>query len=101
FALELFVEGLARDERHDVKQLAFELAGIVDRQNVRVTQTRNDVDFSTEALGSQGECELAQEDLHGDVAIELEILRQPDDRHPAATDLALESIALAQHHPGL
>jgi hypothetical protein len=61
-----------------------------------VTEARDDVDLSAETLGSHRERKLPEEDLDRDVAIQLEIASEPDDRHASAADLALETVTLSE-----
>ncbi len=90
------MDRLARDELHDVVQLPLVLAEVVDREDVRVTETRDDVDLAPESLGAHRERKLPEEDLDRDVAIQLEIASEPDDRHASAADLALETVTLSE-----
>ena len=69
--LETLVNGLARDERHHVVHLPLELAVIVDGENVRMTQTRDNVDLATKALRAQGESQFAEEHFDRDFSTEL------------------------------
>ena len=82
----------AGDDRHDVvQQLAVAGdAGVEERQDVRVIQSRRDADLAQEALAGDRACEVGLEHLDGDVAIVLEVVREVDGRHAAAAELALD-----------
>ena len=95
-AFETLVDRLAGDERHHVIEMPLVLAEVVDREDVGVTEARDDVDLSAESLGAHREGKFPEEDLDRDVAIQLEIASEPDDRHTSAADLALETVTLSE-----
>ena len=92
-ALETLVDRLARDERHHVVELPLVLAVVVDREDVRVTEARDDLDLSAESLGSHRERKLAEENLDRDFAIQLRVSGEPDRGHAAAPDFTLETVS--------
>src|SRR6476619_4916611 len=61
-----------------------------------MTQAGGDLDLAEEALGSDGAGQLRPEDLHGDRAVVLQVLSEVDGGHPAATELALDRIAVGK-----
>ena len=54
------------------------------------------LDLALEALGAERGGELGQEDLEGDRAVVAEVVRQVDDGHAAAAELALERVAVGE-----
>ena len=53
-------------------------------------------DLALEAVGPERGGELGVEHLEGDRTIVLEVVREVDDRHPAAAELALERVAVGE-----
>ena len=53
-------------------------------------------DLAQETLRTEGGTEVGVEDLEGDRAVVLEVVREIDPRHPAPAELALESVALGE-----
>src|SRR5262245_55892679 len=73
-AQESFTERLAGDEgRHRVEKRGFvellgrHLAGIVQRQDVRMREPRRDLDLARETLAANHARELRMHHLHGDL----------------------------------
>ena len=52
--------------------------------------------FREEALGAERGGELGAQDLDGDVAIVLEVVREIDGGHAARAELALDAVAVGQ-----
>jgi hypothetical protein len=63
---------------------------------VGVLQAGRDLDLAVKALRAEGRGQLRLEDLEGDGALVLEILRQEDRGHPAAPELALQRVLACQ-----
>ena len=57
-----------------------------------------DLDFLDEALAAQADGELRLEDLDGDPALVPDVAREVDGGHSALADLALELVAIGEHH---
>ena len=57
------------------------LAGIDQRENMRMVEPGRDLDFGQKSLGTQHRAEFRREDFQCDEAIELEILGEIDGRH--------------------
>ena len=53
-------------------------------------------DLSKEALGAERGAQVGVEDLEGDRAVVLEVVREVDPRHTAPAELALEPIAVGE-----
>ena len=81
---------------HDVEKEAAGLAGVVDREDVRVGEAGGELDLAEEPVGADGGREVGAEDLEGDLAVVAEVLGQEDDGHPALTQLALEIVAAGE-----
>ena len=95
-ALEARAKRLAFDVRHHVVQQAVRLAGVEQRQQVRVLQVRRDLDLAQESLGAEHRGELRLEHLDRDVAVVLEVVREVDRRHAARAELALDAVAVGE-----
>ena len=59
-------------------------------------EVRGGLDLAQEALGADDGGELGAEDLDGDGAIVLEVVREVDGGHAARTELALDAVAVGQ-----
>src|SRR5689334_10979566 len=79
---------------HCVVEVTASLTGIVQRENVRMTQPGADLDFTEEAIGPENGAELGPEDLEGDLPVKLEILDQIHRSHAAAAELPEQPIPL-------
>jgi hypothetical protein len=65
----------------------------VHRQDLGVREPRGNADLSKESLGLVRLGAAGKQHFHGDLAAVLEILRQIDRGHPAATDLFLDAVS--------
>ncbi len=95
-AAEPVAQGLALDVRHGEPQPAPGLAGVEDREDVGMLEPGGEADLALEALGAERRGELRVEQLEGDRAVVLEVRREPDRGHAAASELALERVAVSQ-----
>ncbi len=95
-ALELIAQRLALDVGHDVIEEAFGLPGVVERQNVGVTELRGDPDLAQEPLGPEYRRQLGAQNLHGDRTLVLEVPSEINGGHPAATELALDRVPIGE-----
>ena len=86
-------EGLALQIRHDVEKEAVRFTGVMERQDVRVSQIRRGRDLGQEPLGPNYRCEFGLQDFEGDVAVVLEVLSQIHRRHAALTQLTVNLVA--------
>ena len=99
-------EGLAVHVGHDVveKGRSFallrtrfaRLAGVEQRQDVRMLEPRRDVDLAGEAVGAERGGELGPEDLHRHLALVLQVLGEEDGGHAALAELALDAVGRAE-----
>ena len=98
--VELLPERLALDVGHDVVQDAGVLARVVDRQDVGMGQAGGDLDLAEEPLGAEREGDVGPQDLDRDPPPLPQVLGDEDGGHPAASDLAVDDVAAAQHGSG-
>ena len=80
-ALEPRAQRLAGDERHHVVQQSVGVAGVEQRQDVRMLQPRGRPDLAQKALAAERRAEIGVQDLDGDVAIVPEVVGE-DTRSP-------------------
>ena len=92
-ALERRAKRLAFDVRHHVEQQPVRLAGVEQRQQVRMLQIRRDPDLGQKPLGAEHRAELRLQHLERDLAVVLEVVREVDGRHAAGADLALDQVS--------
>jgi hypothetical protein len=86
-------------ERHGEPEMAGRLAGIVHGEDVRVVETRSQLDLPKEPLGAQRLRQLGMENLQGDRTVVPEIASEVDRSHAAAPELALDDVAVGQGGP--
>jgi hypothetical protein len=91
-----FVESCRLHVRHDVVEEPVGLAGVVEREDVRMTELGSDLDLAQEAFRTYCSSELRTKDLYGNLATVFEVLGKIDRRHPTATNDALNSIAVSE-----
>ena len=83
----------AVDEAHRDVQLAVDLAGVVNGDDIRVLERRRQPRLAQEALPERSiRSEVRGKQLQCDVAVEREIARAVDDPHPAAADDRLDPV---------
>ena len=71
-----------------------DLAGVVDRDDVRVVDRRGQPRLAQEPLAEAHVLgQLRREDLQRDVAVEREVVGAVDDAHPAAAEQRLQPVA--------
>src|SRR6185503_20623746 len=87
---EPLLESFALDVRHHVVEDFVSSARVVERDDVRVRQSRGDLDLLEEPRRRERESGL--QDLDGDAAVVLEISGEIDRCHPTASELALERV---------
>ena len=83
------------DERHHVEDEAVDLVDGMNRDYVRVRQLGGEPRFAQEAV-AQSLRLVGREELDRDEAVEVDLAREIDDSHPAATQLANDRIATRQ-----
>ena len=95
-ARQAIAQRLALHDRHHVVEKPVRLAGVVERQDVRVSQPRREPDLAQESLAPERLRELRLEHLERDVAIVLEVVREVHGRHAAGAELALDAVAVGE-----
>src|SRR5258705_544311 len=93
---EPLAEALPVHERHHGVEEASGLAGIDEREDVRMLELGGDADLAEEALAGDGRHHARTHHLDGDLAAQLAIACLEDRRHPAPPRLALHDIAIAK-----
>ncbi len=96
FAIDLVAQRLALDVRHHVKQHAARFAGVVHRDDVRMSEARYGFDFLKKSFGSQRCGDICVENLHRDTAIMPRVTRAVDGCHATSADLVLYGISVAE-----
>jgi hypothetical protein len=91
---ESIAERLALDVGHHVKEETTCLAGVVERQDVRVLQVSGDLDLVQEPLGAKHGGKFGVQHLDGDLAVVPDVVRKIDRRHAAAAELTLDRVAV-------
>jgi hypothetical protein len=91
-----FAQRFALDERHDVVEEPAGLAGVEQREDVRVLQLGRDVDLTQEPLWADGGGQLGSQDLDGDLAVVLEVVGQVDGGHAALAQLARDPVVVGE-----
>jgi len=93
---QLVAKGEAVDVGHDVEEQPIGGARVVQRQDVGVLQRGRHLDLAEEALFAERGGELLAQDLHGDLAVVLEVVREIDRGHAPRAELALDAVAVGQ-----
>ena len=89
---EPLAERLARDVGHDEVEGVSGLAGVVERQNVRVVEPAGDGDLAQEPLGTERGGEVGPEHLQGDRPVLPGVVAEVHRGPPAAPELALDRV---------
>ena len=85
---------------------SLELAGVIDRNDMRMVQRRCGLRFPLKTAAGRGIGQLIGKDLHGDGPVQLRVERFVNDAHAAFTDLRLDHIGAdlpadsRRHHGG-
>ena len=96
-AREPVAQRLPLHDGHDEVEEAVGLAGVVERQDVRVVEGGGQVGFrGGSGSGPATPARSLAQHLDRDLAVVLEVLRQVDRGHPACAELALEAVAVGQ-----
>ena len=88
------LEVAAGDVAHRDVELALVLAGVVDRDDVRMVERGGELRLAQEALSEAPVLgQLRCEQLEGDLAVERKVVGPVDDAHPAAAEQRLDPVA--------
>ena len=98
-ALESLAQRLAFDVRHDVIEKPFDLAGIEERKDVRMIETRDDSDLAEKPLRPDRLGESGVKNFESYDALVFGVLREADGSHPTPTELAVNGIAGSEQLP--
>ena len=93
FTRDAPAQRLAGDVRHDVVQRTVALARIVERQDVRMLQFREQRDLAPKALRRLAIGDFSVDELERDLTIVPDVVCEEHGRHAAAADLAFDSVA--------
>jgi hypothetical protein len=93
-AREALPQRLALDERHDVVQRPGCLARVVQRQDVRVLQPREQRDLTVEALVARGRPGHRVEQLERHRPVMLQVVREVHHGRAATRELALDRVPI-------
>jgi hypothetical protein len=63
---------------------------------VWVLERRGDFDLAEESLAAEDGRQVGLEELDGDEAVVLQVLREKDDRHPTVAKLPLDPVSIAE-----
>ena len=84
----------ALDEAHREVEAAVDVAGVVDRNDVRVLERHRELRLAREALvEALVERELGRDQLQRDRSLQAQVVGAVDDAHPAPADQLLDAIA--------
>ena len=95
-ARQPLAQRLSLDVRHDIIDETAGLAGVEERQDVRVVQVRGDPNLAEEPLDAQQGGEVWSQHLQRDVAVVLQVARDIDRGHPADASLALYRVLFSE-----
>ena len=89
-------ESLALDEGHDEVERVRGLAGVVERQDVRMGEAARDGDLAQEALRAERLRQLGAEDLQRDRTVVSPVVGEVHRRPSAAPELALDRVPVRE-----
>jgi len=69
-------KGFPFDKWHDVEDKAVCLAGVVQRKDVRMSESGGELDLSQESLRSECSCNLGIENFDGDAAVVSQVISE-------------------------
>ena len=91
-AFEAVAQCFSLDVRHDVVQQAVRVAGVEERQDMRMLQRRGELDLTQEPLGPEHGGQLGVQHLDGDLSAVARIAREVHRGHAAASELPLDRV---------
>ena len=95
-ARQLLAQRATLDVRHDVIEKAGRLAGVVQREDVRVGEPGRDLDFLEEALDAEEGSEARQQNLEGHFAAMFAVVREIHRRHASPAEHAAQLVPLRE-----
>src|SRR5215203_3056937 len=98
-SVEPLPERLAFDVGHNIVQEALGLTRIVERQDVRMVESRSKLYLSQEPIRTKRRREIRMENLQRNEPLVLSILREIDSRHSSTTELAVDRVRVGECAP--
>lgn len=95
-ALEPLAQRLARHHGHHIVEKSVGVTRVEERKNVRMLQPRRGLDLGEESIGAENCTEFRMQQLDGDVAVVLVIVREVHGRHVPRAELTLDAIAAGE-----
>ena len=92
-ARDAAAQRLTRDVRHHKEERALPLTRVVEGEDVRMLQAREERDLATKALGRLTVGDFGVDELERDLTVVPNVMREVDGRHPASADLAFDLVA--------
>jgi hypothetical protein len=99
FALNSLTDGLALYIWHYIEEISARGARVVERKNVRMLKLRGCPYLTQESVGRADNFEIGPQNLERNPAVVANVTGEKDVRHPAATDLVLDRVPIAQFRP--
>jgi hypothetical protein len=95
-AFQPIAERLALDVGHDVEDESVFLAGVVQREDMRMRENGRDLDFAKEPFGTERHRQLGPQDFDRHPPVVPEIVGEVDRSHSSPANLADYTIAGGQ-----
>ncbi len=96
FAIDPVAKRFALDERHHVVELAVGVARVEQLEDVRVAETRRNLNLATEPIGAERHADIVVQNLDGNLAAVRYVARQEDSGHASLSELALDVVAILE-----
>jgi hypothetical protein len=95
-AVEEGAQRVAADVRHDVVQERVRLAGVDERDDVRMREPGGHLDLAAEPLRPEHAGQLGLQDLDREIAVVLRIIGQVHGGHAAAAEPRGDAVSIAE-----
>ena len=99
FVCEAGAKGITLHKRHDEEEEAVGFPGIMQRQDMGVSQVGYGFDLEEESFCADSLGQLWVEHFHSHLAVVLQILGQIDGGHPSTADLPVDAVAVRECRP--
>jgi hypothetical protein len=93
-AVETLAKRLTFYVGHDVVKEACSFAGVVKRKDVRMVQSRRELDLTQKSFRTESRRKIRMQDLERDESLVLCVLSQVHGGHPTAAKLAIDGVIL-------
>src|SRR6185503_4410208 len=97
FATQPIAERLSLDERADEVAGLVGRSGVVERENVRMLEPREQPDLTPESLGAARVAQVGAKDLDGDVTVVAQVARKKDHRRATVAELLLDHVPVTEY----